>query len=321
MDELVSVIIPVYKTEKFLDHCIQSVVNQTYSALEIILIDDGSPDQCPEICDLWKEKDERIKVFHQTNAGGGAARNLALDKAKGEFVIFIDSDDYIAPCMIDFFYKQFQEEIDIVECGYCITEEETAKFDEENESYIWKLFNAEEALRENIRNQIFRQLIWNKMYRKRVIEDVRFPEQKSIDDEFWTYRVLGNARKLLYTNKVLYAYRQQENSVMHLLNPLKRFQAIEAKIQRHEYICQYKPALKQESISDLWFTCLYQGQLLLRDSNKDKAIWENLKETLRKYPIRIYLNSMTGMEKRWLSMANWSFYWTCQIRNFMKIGL
>lgn len=81
------------------------------------------------------------------------------------------------------------------------------------------------------------------------------------------------------------------------------------------------PALKQESISNLWFTCLYQGQLLLRDSNKDKGIWENLKVTLRKYPIKIYLNSMTGMEKRWLSMANWSFYWTCQIRNFMKIGL
>ena len=222
MDKLVSVIVPVYKTERFLDHCIQSVVNQTYRALEIILIDDGSPDQCPEICDLWKEKDERIKVFHQTNAGGGAARNLALDKAKGEFVIFIDSDDYIAPCMIDFLYKQFQEEIDIVECGYCITEDEDVKFDGENESYAWELFNAEEAICENIKDRIFRQLIWNKMYRKRVIKDIRFPEQKSIDDEFWTYRVLGNARKLLYTNKVLYAYRQQENSVMHSIKYIEK---------------------------------------------------------------------------------------------------
>lgn len=321
MNELVSVIVPVYKTEKFLNHCIQSIVRQTYSNLEIILVDDGSPDQCPEICDLWKEKDERIKVFHQINAGGGQARNFALDKAEGEFVIFIDSDDYVAPCMIEFLHKQFQKEIDIVECGYCTTEDEDAKFDEENESYERKLFNAEEAVYENIKDQIFRQLIWNKMYRKSVIRDIRFPIQKSIDDEFWTYRVLGNARKLLYTNKVLYAYRQQENSVMHSINALKRCQALEAKIQRHEYICKYMPALKQESISNLWFTCLYQGQLLLRKSNKDKVVWERLNGTLMKYPVRTYLNSMTGKEKRWLRMASQSFYWTCWIRNFMKIGL
>lgn len=321
MNELVSVIVPVYKTEKFLDHCIQSIVRQTYSNLEIILVDDGSPDQCPEICNLWKEKDDRIIVFHQTNAGGGQARNLALDNANGEFVIFIDSDDYIAPFMIEFLYKQFQEEIDIVECGYCITEDEDAKFDEENESYTWKLFNAEEAIRENIKDRIFRQLIWNKMYRKKVVGDVRFPEQKSIDDEFWTYRVLGNARKLIYTNKVLYAYRQQENSVMHSLNSSKRFQAIEAKIQRHEYICQCMPTLEIESISNLWFACLYQGQLLLRNLNKDRVLWTKLIESLKRYPIKHYLNLMTGMEKRWLSMANWSFYWTCRIRNLLKIGL
>ena len=118
MNELVSVIVPVYKTEKYLNYCINSIVSQTYNNLEIILIDDGSPDRCPAICDLWKEKDERIKVFHQVNAGGGQARNLALDKSKGKFVIFVDSDDYIAPFMIEFLYNQFQDDVDIVECGY-----------------------------------------------------------------------------------------------------------------------------------------------------------------------------------------------------------
>ena len=307
MNELVSVIVPVYKTEKYLNHCINSIVGQTYNNLEIILVDDGSPDRCPAICDLWKEKDERIKVFHQVNAGGGQARNLALDKSKGKFVIFVDSDDYIAPFMIEFLYKQFQDDVDIVECGYCITHNDNAEFDEESEGYRWESFGAEEAVLEN------------KMYRKSVVGDVRFPDRKNIDDEFWTYQVLGNARKVIYTNKVLYAYRQQENSVMHSLNAVRRFQALEAKLQRHEYICKYMPALKNESICNIWFTCLYQGQLLLINSNKD--IWKELTEILKKYPIRNYLNSMSGKEKIWLSMADKSFYWTCYIRNLFKIGL
>ena len=319
MNELVSVIVPVYKTEKYLNHCINSIVGQTYNNLEIILVDDGSPDRCPAICDLWKEKDERIKVFHQVNAGGGQARNLALDKSKGKFVIFVDSDDYIAPFMIEFLYKQFQDDVDIVECGYCITHNDNAEFDEESEGYRWESFGAEEAVLENIKDRIFRQIIWNKMYRKSVVGDVRFPVRKNIDDEFWTYQVLGNTRKVIYTNKVLYAYRQQENSVMHSLNAVRRFQALEAKLQRHEYICKYMPVLKNESICNIWFTCLYQGQLLLINSNKD--IWKELTEILKKYPIRNYLNSMSGKEKIWLSMADKSFYWTCYIRNLFKIGL
>lgn len=319
MNELVSVIVPVYKTEKYLNYCINSIVSQTYNNLEIILIDDGSPDRCPAICDLWKEKDERIKVFHQVNAGGGQARNLALDKSKGKFVIFVDSDDYIAPFMIEFLYKQFQDDVDIVECGYCITHNDNAEFDGESKGYRWEFFSAEEAVLENIRDRIFRQIIWNKMYRKSVVGNVRFPVYKNIDDEFWTYQVLGNARKVIYTNKVLYAYRQQENSVMHSLNAVQRFQALEAKLQRHEYICKYMPVLKKESICNIWVTCLYQGQLLLINSNKD--IWKELTEILKKYPIKNYLNSMSGKEKIWMSLADKSFYWTCYIRNLFKIGL
>ena len=234
-------------------------------------------------------------------------------------MIFVDSDDYIAPFMIEFLYKQFQDDVDIVECGYCITHNDNAEFDEESEGYRWESFGAEEAVLENIKDRMFRQIIWNKMYRKSVVGDVRFPVRKNIDDEFWTYQVLGNARKVIYTNKVLYAYRQQENSVMHSLNAVRRFQALEAKLQRHEYICKYMPALKNESICNIWFTCLYQGQLLLINSNKD--IWKELTEILKKYPIRNYLNSMSGKEKIWLSMADKSFYWTCYIRNLFKIGL
>ena len=320
---LISVIVPVYKVEDYLDHCLRSITSQTYENIEIILVDDGSPDRCPQICDSWKKRDSRIKVIHQNNSGGGQARNKALNIARGEFIAFVDSDDYIASTMFEFLYNQFKEDVDIVECGYCITEKDDALFDDENITYECTIFDTEEAMRENIRDRIFRQLIWNKMYRKNTIGNVRFPIGSKIDDEFWTYRVLGNARRLIYTNKVLYAYRQQENSVMHLLSPERRLQSIEAKIQRHNYIIKYMPNLEAESLSNLWFTCIYQGQLAMRSMNEKECrhIMGKLQQIMQLYPIKWDLSKMSGKSRLWLRMASISFYWTCKSRNILKIGL
>ena len=135
--------------------------------------------------------------------------------------------------------------------------------------------------------------------------------------------MLGNARRLIYTSKVLYAYRQQENSVMHLLSPERRLQSIEAKIQRHNYIIKYMPNLESESLSDLWFTCIYQGQLAMRRMNEKEYqhILKKLKQIMQLYPIKRDLSKISGKAKLWLRMASISFYWTCKSRNILKIGL
>ncbi len=323
MDDLISVIVPVYKVEKYLSQCIRSIVNQTYQNLQIILIDDGSPDRCPEICDKWENIDSRITVIHQSNCGGGQARNRALDIAQGEFVAFVDSDDYIAPTMYEFLHDLFRDDIDIVECGFYTVYDDNVEFDNITAPFEMMKYTAEEAVMENIRDRIFRQLIWNKLYRKNTIDDVRFPTDSKIDDEFWTYRVLANARKLVYTNKRLYAYRQQENSVMHLLSTEKRLQALEAKKQRHEYICTKMPKLEVDSLYDIWLTCLYQGQMILRTDGKGKcyASWEMLEETIRKYPLKKVLSYVSWTQKIWLKLTSISFSMTCRIRNALKIGL
>lgn len=323
MDDLISVIVPVYKVEKYLRQCIRSIVNQTYQNLQIILIDDGSPDRCPEICDKWENLDSRITVIHQSNCGGGQARNRALDIARGDFVAFVDSDDYIAPTMYEFLHDLFRDDIDIVECGFHTVYDDNVEFDNITAPFEMKKFTAEEAVMENIRDRIFRQLIWNKLYRKSTIDDVRFPTDSKIDDEFWTYRVLANARKLVYTNKRLYAYRQQENSVMHLLSTEKRLQALEAKKQRHEYICTKMPKLEADSLYDIWLTCLYQGQMILRTDGKGKCYvsWEMLEETIRKYPLKKVPSYVSWTQKIWLKLTSISFSMTCRIRNALKIGL
>ena len=117
-EPLISVIVPVYKVEPYLDKCISSIVNQTYKNLEIILVDDGSPDNCPAMCDAWAEKDSRIRVLHQRNQGGGAARNAGLDLTSGSLIAFVDSDDYIAPVMYAHLYELLKSGADIAECSY-----------------------------------------------------------------------------------------------------------------------------------------------------------------------------------------------------------
>ena len=120
MEPLISVIVPVYKVEQYLDECVQSIINQTYKNLEIILVDDGSPDRCPEMCDEYARQDSRIKVIHKPNGGLSSARNAGIDIARGEYIGFVDSDDYIAHDMYEKLYNAFEgtEKIFAVKCNY-----------------------------------------------------------------------------------------------------------------------------------------------------------------------------------------------------------
>lgn len=317
--DLISVIVPVYKVEPYLDRCVQSIVDQTYQNLEIILVDDGSPDNCPAMCDAWAEKDSRIRVIHKENAGGGAARNAALDIAQGELIAFVDSDDYIAPEMFASLNRHMIDGVDLVECGFVSVDDENAAFVFPETSA--QTYTAEDAMLEHIQDRFFRQLIWNKLYRRKILEGVRFPREKGIDDEFFTYQAIGNAEKLAHIDAVLYAYRQQDNSVMHTLNTQKRLQAVKAKAERHAYICQHMPRLQSLSGCSLWFTCLYQGQLSLRETDKTtaKQTLVYLRNVLKKHPCK--LADCSAKEKVWLTMAQLSLPATCKLRNMLKIGL
>lgn len=315
---LISVIVPVYKVEPYLDKCISSVVNQTYKNLEIILVDDGSPDNCPAMCDAWAEKDSRIRVLHQRNQGGGAARNAGLDLASGSLIAFVDSDDYIAPDMYAHLYTLLEQGVDIAECSYVEVVGDDAVFACGYETHS---YTVQEAMEEHIQDRVFRQLIWNKLYRRHVMDGIRFPTDKKIDDEFFTYRVLGNANALIYSTKVCYAYRQQSESVMHSMPISKRIQAVEAKTQRHTYIKTHFPELTDLSARDLWFTCIYQGQLALRelDDSAARNTMADLITVLKENPIS--MRTCNAKEKLWLILARKDLRLACCVRNILKIGL
>ena len=264
---LISVIVPVYKVEAYLDQCVRSITGQTYRNLEILLIDDGSPDGSGSICDAWAAKDSRIRVIHKENAGAGAARNTGLDAARGELIAFVDSDDYIAAGMYRHLFQLLETGADIAECGYVETTDDHAEF--ANQDSRTALYAPRDAMREHIRDTVFRQLIWNKLYRRETIGGARFPEGTKIDDEFFTYQVLGNAKTLIRSGRVCYAYRQQPGSIMHQTYSLKRLEGLRAKQQRLDYLKDRMPELVEEAKLELFFSCLGAMQESLRSLPKE----------------------------------------------------
>ena len=266
---LISVVVPVYRVEKYLDHCIQSIAEQTYSNLEILLVDDGSPDGSGAICDRWAARDSRIRVFHKQNAGAGAARNTALDAARGEIITFVDSDDYLHPNMFSHLCGLMKDGVEIAECEIGITERDDLAMDDGTGAEIL-VCETEEALRLHIQDEVFRQTPPNKLYRRECVGDIRFPEGNLIDDEFFTYKVLGNARKLAHSSACMYAYRQQFGSAMHKPYSLRRLQGLDAKLQRLGYFEQRFPGLVREAKADLLMTCLGAMQGCLRSLNGEE---------------------------------------------------
>ena len=315
---LISVVVPVYKVEAYLDKCIASITGQTYRNLEIILVDDGSPDNSGAICDAWAAKDSRIKVIHKENNGAGAARNTALDIARGELISMIDSDDYLESHMYEHLYSLMQEDVDIAECVIGITETDDMPMDDGSRAEV-RIYDREDAMRLHIRDQIFCQTPPNKLYRKSTVGANRFPVGNLIDDEFFTSRCIGNARRLAHSNAVMYAYRQQPGSAMHKAFSLRRLQGLYAKQQRLEYLKEYIPSLEYEAKFDLLFTCMYCMQESLRWL-KDGEL-----QTARK-TIRAIVEEIAPLESNpdasrmkniLLKMAQRNFEGTCKLLNFL----
>ena len=317
----ISVIVPVYKVEPYLDKCVSSIVNQTYTNLEIILVDDGSPDSCPTMCDAWAEKDSRIRVIHKPNGGLSDARNAGIVVATGELMAFVDSDDWIASDMYEHLYQRLTEDdSDIAACGGQMVWENISPSRTLTREGSCVL-NQEEAMRAIIEESWLKQPVWYKLYKTALVRDILFPKGKYHEDVFWSYQAVGRAQRVSVSDHIGYYYLQRGGSIMGEGYSLKRLDAVEAKVQRCAYIQERFPALSPLAVKDLWFTCIYQGQLALRALNKAEAekiltYFENLVET---HPFQ--MEGCSLKERLWLNMAKSSLAVACRIRNALKIGL
>ena len=241
---MISVIVPVYKVVPYLRQCIESIISQTYRDLEILLIDDGSPDECGEICEEYKEKDHRVRVFHTENHGLSAARNLGLQYAKGEYIGFIDSDDWIEPEMYEVLLRRLHEsEYDIVVCGYEVISDKKIK--------EWKQVEAvcdhNDALTSLIKEKI-NNAVWNKLYSKELlqkseIDDALFPEGENYEDIAVMHRIVDNAKSVAIMPEMLYHYRIRLGSITKTNTAKNLIDYADARFSRYYYFRNEYPKL------------------------------------------------------------------------------
>ena len=216
MSELISIIVPVFKVEKYLKRCVESIRNQTYPDIEIILVDDGSPDACPQICDQYAQEDARIKVIHKSNGGLSDARNCGIDAARGKYIGFVDSDDYIHPEMYMQLWKNIKESMaDIAVCGVeKVYSDDGPDFHQVQGDL--KIYDGRQAIENIFDASLYLQSVvsWNKLYKKEIFENVRFPIGKIHEDEFTTYVLFYKCDKVVYNTGIYYYYYQRTDSIM-----------------------------------------------------------------------------------------------------------
>ena len=240
--DLISIIVPVYKVEEYLGDCIQSIVNQTYQNLQIILVDDGSPDCCGKICDEWMVKDKRIEVIHKKNGGLSDARNAGLNVATGAYIAFVDSDDWIEPQMYEVLLEVMKkEEADIVACGIIDTYPEKKVI----HSFPYATGASEKFLKMIYQDTKFPVASWNKLYRKELWENFRFPKGKICEDAFTTYLLLDKASKVVQIPDALYHYRIRESSIMTSEFRTSRMDEEEAWRDNFVYMKKWHPEIEK----------------------------------------------------------------------------
>ncbi len=279
---LISVIIPCYKVEQYLHKCIDSILIQSYTNIEIILIDDGSPDQSGHICDMYAQKDSRIKVIHKSNGGLSDARNKGIDIAHGEYLTFIDSDDYISKDYIEVLYNLLKEnnaQISIcLPCCIDINGKVISKKIKVNEK---KTFNSDEALISMFYQKDFDTSAWGKLYHNSLFKEIRYPLHILYEDLPTTYRLIQLCKTIVLTTQQNYFYLIRDNSIEGSpFKPIKLQSFIKIVHQLENVMPQMKKSVQKALICRI---VSFAFHILLDVPKEEKDARKLLLRTIRKY--------------------------------------
>lgn len=301
--ELISVIVPVYNVEKYIDKCIGSLLNQTYKNLEIFLVDDGSTDSSSGICDRYALSDPRIKVIHKENGGQSDARNVALDLISGEYVLFVDSDDFVESEYIEFLYALLKScDADISICS--------SKFLNENyevlKKKVWKFekkeLNNREALFELLHTKYFSCEPWDKLFKSSLFEDIRFPKGKIFEDLGTVYKVFLKSSKVVFGNKAYYNYLCRNGSTMNDTFRISRLQSAYFVEEMVQVVTEKYPDLKK--MGDCRRFTTYVGLLRLVDKHKYPDIYSEMWIKIKKYRKTVLIYKYARLKQKIYALAS-----------------
>ena len=290
-DELISIIVPIYNIEEYISKCIDSLIRQTYTNIEILLIDDGSTDQSGVIADEYAKIDSRIIVYHKENGGLSDARNFGIDRAKGQYIAFVDGDDFIYPQMYEILKKYLcKENADISLCEYDSGPDGDKNKIVETSELVCRVVTGKEIL---TTYSVIYVVAWNKLYRTDIFSDVRYPKGRFHEDEFVAHRLLFKCKKIVFIKESFYFYRKRSQSIMSKISMKRIVDGVEAwqdrlsffENKKIDYIISRLLDSYLSHIVNTYFYCLKMEQI------NDKRIFKYLVNTersaLRQYKGRV----------------------------------
>ncbi len=243
VEDLISVVVPVYNVEKYLENCVDSLLNQTYANLEIVLVDDGSTDGSGSLCDKCVERDPRIAVFHKTNGGLSSARNYGIEKARGELIVFIDSDDYIAADTIE----QLYHTMTLAGADISIISLTSSSELDSGITDKFKSYNSEQAIKEILLERAFSTSACGKLFKRGLFDNVRFPEGKIYEDYATVYKTFLAAKKIAFADTFKYFYVTNLSSITKSRFSEKRLQYFEVSDTVISDVAESYPRLKKHA--------------------------------------------------------------------------
>lgn len=277
--DLISVIIPVYKVEKYLEKCIESVLKQTYTNLQIILVDDGSPDNCGKICDEYAKKDSRIEVIHKANGGLSDARNVGINRANGRYIGFVDSDDYIKEDMYEKLInliKEYNADVSICNLYDVIDGKEYVR----NKDNGIHEYSRIDILKEILLDKNIQSYAWNKLYKKELFDEIKYPIGKKYEDIGTTFYLFEKCNKIVVTSEPEYYYLKRADSLVNNVTESTILDYTEIIIQRYLYIKQNIEELRK-------YNNYYLTKTLITANNDIKTL-KNVSEKMKERYNELY---------------------------------
>lgn len=303
---MISVIVPVYNVENYLNECVESICAQSYTDMEIILVDDGSTDGCPALCDEWAHEDSRVKVIHKPNGGLSDARNVGIDIAKGEYISFVDSDDMIAPDMVEYLVKLIENSDSVISvCQRLLIDENGKKYacnpPKIKESVIKGRGNC---MRTFLESSDIDTVAWGKLYKTSLFKNVRYPKGKFHEDVFTTYKLIAQCESIAIGWERKYFYRVRTGSITQISFTEKHLDAINGKEDQYEFISREFPRLKISAEGGIIYAC---NQCLLRLSRSNADYTPFIDDFKIKYHkhIKSYLNGRYKLIGKLFAIVCW----------------